>query len=85
MPETLEHLMVTCQHPAVVALRGQVRTKLDGILQQATLVAAEVAPNCQALKDVPDLDDDGTLMTVLLCGTSHSGRPCRWPARWPAV
>jgi hypothetical protein len=75
MPETLEHLMVTCQHPAVLALRGQVRTKLDGILAQATAVAAEVAPICQALKDVPDLDDDGTLMTVLLCGTSHTSVP----------
>jgi hypothetical protein len=48
MPERLEHLMV-------LALRGQVRTKLDGILAQAT----SVAPNFQALKDVPDLDDKG--------------------------
>ena len=79
MPETLEHLMVTCQHPAVLALRGQVRTKLDAILEQATSVAAEVAPNCQALKDVPDLDDDGTLMTVLLCGTSHTSVPAAGP------
>jgi hypothetical protein len=75
MPETLEHLMVKCQHPAVVALRGQVRAKLDAILLEASVTAAEVAPNCQALKDVPDLDDDGSLVTVLLCGTSHSSVP----------
>ena len=29
----------------------------------------------ESLKDVPDLDDDGTIMTVLLCGTSHASAP----------
>jgi hypothetical protein len=77
MPESLEHLVLSCPHRAMVGLRTWVRTKLTALADEVADVAAQAAPDCEVLCDAPDFSDDGALMVCLMLGTSHHAVPTR--------
>ncbi len=77
MPESLDHAVLLCPHPAMAALQTWVRTKLTALADEVADVAARAAPDCDVLCEAPDFSDDGALMVCLMLETSHRAVPTR--------
>ncbi len=79
MPESLEHLVLSCPHAVMVDRRAQVRAALTELANTVADVAVRAAADsdCDVLCNVPDFSDDGALMVCLMLGTSHLAKPLR--------
>jgi len=77
MPESLEHLVLSCQHTVMAARRVWVRTKLTALAAKVAATVLFASSDFDVLSKLPDFSDDGTLMVILMCGTSHSSVPPR--------
>jgi len=77
MPESLEHLVLSCQHTVMTARRTWIRTKLTALASKVAETVLFASPDFGVLSKKPDFSDDGTLMVILMCGTSHSSVPRR--------
>ena len=66
-PETLEHMLLECTCPGLVALREEARTFLSALaLEPRTVDVVDAADRVYA----PDFQDGTALLTVLLLGTA---------------
>jgi hypothetical protein len=84
MPESLEHLVLSCPHAVMTDRRTRVRAELVALAGEVAAVAPGDAPECDVLCNAPDFADDGVLMVCLMLGTSHHVKPSR-AVQAPAV
>ena len=79
MPESLEHLVLSCPHAAMVDRRMRIRSALTDLAETVADVALYAAADTDSdvLCNAPDFSDDGALMVCLMLGTSHFAKPLR--------
>jgi hypothetical protein len=79
MPESLEHLVLSCPHAAMVDRRARIRSALTDLAETVADVALNAAADSDSdvLCNAPDFSDDGALMVCLMLGTSHFAKPLR--------
>ena len=79
LPESLEHLVLSCPHAVMTDRRAWIRAELTALAAEVAAVAPGAAPesDCEVLCSAPDLSDDGALMVCLMLGTSHHAKPLR--------